>query len=411
VTALGVFALLATPTLFLAPKATLEVAAKTELRRRLPGDQNPDGTRDYQAYDWQLGGLARYALDNRRGKISLAYIPELTYVDFADAQRTTEFSNGFEFESEWRWRRTRVFLSDGLAFGTRGSSSLSVAPLPDPVTGALVVQAVPSASVVHYVANDLTVGVAHTLSRRSDVSVSASYSIAGGSDRASRLVLPLAIGERILGQWQYRVARPDSLVTEASGDTVLTTATNAPTTRTSVAGATERWRHDWSPNTHTELAVGARLAVQSLPATIWYGYPAASASLSQRILTGPEHGVLTLELGAGFDVAIDRLTGFPDRRGQGTATATWKLDRTTVRASGGRAQSLYRDDPNSVTITYGEGGIGYRVLDPLEILGGVRAVDQRYIGATTLPATQRVYQGLQWTTFIGVAWTPTPRVL
>lgn len=410
-TGLGLFALFALPSSAMAPVTTLELAAKTELRRREPGDRKPDGSLGARAYDFQIGGMGRLSLNFHRGKISLSYLPQFAYVNFAETQRVTDFSNGIDLASEWHWRRTRLTLDDQLAFGRRDSSSVSLSLVPDPITGATVVQPLPANTAFNYVSTGATAGLGHTLSRRSELVFSAGYGISGGADDASRRVLPLATSQRVVGQWQYRAARPDTLVTEATGDNVHTnTSTRGFVTRSSLAGATERWRHEWTPNTHTELAVGARLAAESRPETTWYGYPAASVTVAHRRFIGPEHAALRLEASAGFDVAIDRLTGLPDRRGQGTALAEWSLRRTTLHLSGGHAQSLANDNPNSLTITYGEAGVAYRLLDTLQLLGGVRAVDQRY-RAPNVPAAQLVVNGLQWTTFVGLVFESPPMPL
>jgi hypothetical protein len=459
VTGIALYALLAALPGFMAPVATLEVGARTELRQRQPGNGNSD-----RAFDLELSGLTRWALDFRRGRLSLAYLPQFSYGNFTDAgDSVTELLHGVEFDAEWRWRRTRLALAERVAFGTRSGSSLSVALEPDPVTGALVLQPLPANTQLHYVATGTTMSVAHALSRRSDLGVSAGYSISGGSDELSRRVLPLAVGERALLQWQLRTSSVDTWVSELGGEFVRTSALpGAPAdTRSTLVGAIERWRRRWTTRTRTELAAGARFAIETVSRTAYYGYPTGSASITHRLVTGgtegatggtagttretsetareadgttretrgatretsgttgqsrqssegddrigtsSRHATLELEANCGFDVVIDRLTGLPDRRGQVTAQAEWSLDRTSLRGAAGRAQSLARDDPNSLVVTYSEAAVRYRLLDPLALEAGVRVVDQHYQS----PTAQAIASGLSWTTFVAIAFAPPP---
>jgi hypothetical protein len=123
--------------------------------------------------------------------------------------------------------------------------------------------------------------------------------------------------------------------------------------------------------------------------------------------TGSRHATLELEASSGFDVVIDRLTGLPDRRGQVTARAEWSLDRTSLRAVVGRAQSLARDDPSSLVVTYGEAAVRYRLVAPLALEAGVRALNQHY-QSPGAPAAQAIVSGLSWTTFVAIEFAPPP---
>ena len=391
-----VLALVALP-VAAAPSYSVAGGARTELRLRTPGDIHTDGTTGARAADAELALNGRFITTFRRIALGIGYLPKLTLSDFT-AEPVREILHGAEASLTWNGPRAALTLRQSFSYGERNFSALS-GPRIDPRTGDVSTQAALEGSVV-YLSSDTQLSSALVLSRRSRLTLTTGYTLAGGANEESREQLPLTSGPRGAVSWDYAQTRFDTLVTQVDG-TVQRVDVGGDTASKSVIliGLSQAWRRRWARATTGEIALGLDFSSVS-PSEQSSISPAGLASLSHRLNSGPSHATLDLLASVGADNVVDQLTGDVDTRGQATARAIWTLVPVAVHAQVTRVQSL-RQSESSLELIAAELGSRVALARPLALDLGVRMVHQSLEEESAAPETL-ASAGLNWVVFVGL---------
>jgi hypothetical protein len=168
-----------------------------------------------------------------------------------------------------------------------------------------------------------------------------------------------------------------------------------------LAQVTEAWLHRFNRVTTSTLGLGAALDVsrnsvgEDSRAVL---YPVVDAALTHNL------PAKRLELGLNLRVApvVDRMRGEIEPRALLDASSMYRPSgRLAVWGRAGAAQSLPWSEPDSLTLGYGEAGVGVRLADWVELINGARAAYQFRKEMEPLR--------LQWMIFSGATFT-APRV-
>jgi len=387
VTALSVLALTVAPVLA-APE--LGFMERTELRLRNPGD----------AVDAEQWAGARLRLVMPRQTFSLSYLPRLSFTDvFYDV--TVDLLHAAELTADFEWRKARLSFAEHAAYGTRSFTALAPAQ-GDVVIGNPGQRIVTVTGPVDYGSSDTTLTLTLELGRRSDLELSGGYLFDGGLDDEAKTVIPFVHGPRARVEWRYQLARRDTLGSALEGERLYSDDGFDDTElRSDLLRWRERWAHEWSPGTTTELSAGAALARTTAldEGAEWFAI--GSGSLSKTIRTGPNAEFLNLETLVQVDVTIDRLVGLPDQRLDVALRGTWTRDPYTLFAGLGHTQSLRWDEPNSLVLYSGDVGARYQWTRALMWEGGFRAAYQT-VRAPTTTATASAAEGFNWVVLVAL---------
>lgn len=316
---------------------------------------------------------ATLLLRSRSWDLSLGYAPRLTL-------RQLDVSGAFEalqtgtLGLSWHGRRTVLSVHGDATYGTQRFTSLDLqSALPE---GSSSIQRLPAAVPLAYMSARGGAIVTHTPAPRWALDGAFEYSVAGGTDAASRAVVPLQSGPHGALGATYSLTRIDHLATALDASYALFSSGPEAT----VGLATETWRRALSRRTDSSFGLGiaGTISRDGSAAEPRYGaYPVAEAALSHR---APDR------LDARFSLAlapvVDRLSGRVDERLQGAAAATWSFaPRLGVRARISAAQTVPWSEDDAVTLVLGEAAISARVSDRLQLEVGTRGASQEPGGA------------------------------
>jgi hypothetical protein len=216
-------------------------------------------------------------------------------------------------------------------------------------------------------------------------------------------VIPFVHGPRGRLEWRYQATRRDSIGTAFEGERLWsdTNALGEDDLRSGLVRWRERWDHEWSAATSTELFGGAILArTTALPDHTEF-YATGGGSLSNRTKTGPGAQFLDIDTLAQVDVLIDRLTGLPDQRLDLNLKGAWTMEPYVVYGNLGHTQSLRRNQPNALYLYSGEAGARYQWTRALMLEGAFRGAYQT-IGAPTTTAAADAAEGFNWVVLVAL---------
>jgi hypothetical protein len=299
----------------------------------------------------------------------------------------------------WHDRDVRAAVTEDLTYGQFNSQNVALAttvgaPNATTPTGAMgptPLQPVAANQTITLLTTRTAAAVSVRAGRRASFSVDGGYTVGGGLDAFSQLVLPREYGPSADASFSYDLSRRDQAVTVAHAWAthfenaicrVLTpqglTLTPPCSPDDQLVAIAQGIRHALRPATGVELSAGVavtqmRLDAKSVYHAAWY--PTAEASLSHRF---GERGRSTLQLGAQLEPAVDQLAGVITDRLQGEASFADVLNEvTTVRASAFALQTVPTTDPYAETMVSGEVGALFRVNRRLHVGIGERGVWQR----------------------------------
>jgi hypothetical protein len=377
--------------LFLAAalRGSLELGDRTEAR--LTGTTGPTSL----SAEVMTNPSAVLRLDTRRWEISARYAPSLTFRGLGLDPTLDLLHRGHLEASIEATRRLRVrFLGDGSYGSVR---FLSPALAEADLQSAQPIDALPGAETIRFASLRAGAGVLFAATRRLKLDASAEYGLSGGVDAASQETYPQISGPRAEVGADVAITRRDS-ARSAAGATWVTFTSGEEAV---VALITETWRHRFTRRTTSTLGIGAALDSVRAPGGAGRSialYPVAEAAIAHRL--PPKR----LELGLGLRVApvIDRLRGDVEPRLLLDASTAWKPNRRlSAWGRAGAAQSIPWGERDSLTLAFGEAGVGVRLADWVELINGARAAYQ--LRAETEP------QRAQWMIFTGATFT-APRV-
>jgi hypothetical protein len=425
----AVLAALALPVLA-GPKPTLGLQARAELRLREPGDPPPGGDitkTEKVSADYELTTGATLDLKLRRWSFSLGYSPRYTGQNF-NHDVTHELLHTGNLAIGYRFKRVTLTLSEIVTYGdrsyysllvptTRGEAPAGEAPVPGPAaptpgagapvppTGPADIQAVPQNTRIRYFGSTTSLVSTATLSPRSTLGLGAGYTIGGGADDESRATLPMAAGPFGFATWTYNLRHGNQLTTQAQGTATETRPAVPPRIRTTLIAAQEIWARQWARRTTSTLGIGASVNRTKPGDGRWRPAPDAFATLSHGIITGPRGALLTLGAGVSDASVLDQLTGRADNRVTVTGSVTWNYRKLLLYANANRTQSPDASEENAVVLTAGDFGARQQLGQMFALEAGVRLFHQSIQNQTT-PAAQLAYDGITWTEFVALTFTP-----
>ena len=384
-----------------APSTSLDLAARSEARVRIPGDQGVDTKAEPSSYDWELGATSNLLIDFRDTKIQVGYAPRFSLNDFSHQAIRNLWQTG-TFGLTWLWPRVQLSLTETAAYGDRYFSALSNVANADPATGSVVVQALPRSTSVRDVNSDTALKSSLAITRRTSLNLLLGHQLGGGIGAASRAVVPFFTASRALVSLDYKLTQHDTISTLAQGLYTRTSSAVPPDVHVFVGRVGETWQRQWAQGTVSTLGAGAAVIPPYSLNDSLRVRPTGLAALTQAFSAGPHHGAVQLGVRGGVDVVVDRLTGAAETRGQIGANAAWTLQDWTFSTQVTHARP-FAAQPNSFALTTGEARVTLRAAKPITVDSAVRILQQRALepvaGAPPLAAA-----GFQWGALVAVSY-------
>lgn len=366
---------------------SLELGDRTEAR--FTGTTGPTTL----SAELMTGPSALLRIGSHRWDISARYAPSLTLRGLGIEPALDILHRGRDEVSIDATRRLNVGVFGDGSYGT--ARFLSPALPEVDLANAQPIDVLPGLDTIRYASLQTGVEARFAATRRITLDAVAEYGFSGGVNEASEAAYPQIAGPRVKLGADVAITRRDGARTTAEA----TGVTFSSGEQAALAVLTEAWKHRFTRSTASTLGVGAALDSWRLSAgassrvTL---YPVAEAAL--------EHTRKRLDLGLGVRVApaIDRLRGDIEPRLLLDASARWtSSQRFSAWGRAGAAQSIPWGVRDSLTLAYGEAGVGVRLADWVELVNGARAAYQ--LRAETEP------QKLQWMIFSGATFT-APRI-
>jgi hypothetical protein len=391
----------------LAANGVFTLTDRTEIRVR-----NPDPISNALALDTDTLVDARAVITLPSTLYTIAYIPQLSLLDFNGAGIHPALIHGAQLAADWHSHRTRIVVSEQAAYGDLTFESLQSLPSPaSPPTPATPGQPaplpsptlVPAAQSVRYAFSKTTVGSTVDL-RPWTLTMDVAYQLSGGADSAAEQTLPFEHGPLADASADLKLGARDHLITIATFSQWSFSSGNDDV----LAQAEEQWRHHWARMTDTSLGVGAYETHVRPSFTAPYQddvSAVADAAIDQGFSQGANHE--ELRLGAAVGPLVNRLTGQVDERVSATAEAIWSRRRVTVRLFGSAAESVQQNTVTAGRYVTGEVDAVYRATDVVTFDMGARALSQlqNTAGAAPGPNEAAPIVGVQFNqvvAFLGV---------
>jgi hypothetical protein len=387
--------------LMAAPSTSLDLAARTEARVRIPGDQGLDTKAEPSSYDWEMGATSNLLIDFRDTKIQVGYTPRFSFNDFTHQAVRNLWQTG-AFGITWLWPRVQLSLTETGAYGDRYFSALSNVSSADPATGSVVLQALPRSTSVRDVNSDTALKSSLAMTRRTSLNFLLGYQLGGGIGAESRTIVPFFTASRALASVDYKLTLHDTVSTLVQGLYTRTSSPIPPEIRVFVGKAGETWQRQWAKGTSTTFGAGAAVIPAYALNDSLQVRPTGLANVTQAFSAGPDHGQVQLGAGGGVDVVVDRLTGIADTRAQIGANGAWTLQKWTFSSQITHARSLTAQ-PNSLALTTGEVRVSLHLTKPITLDSAVRILQQRALDpiAGTPPL---VAAGFQWGALVAFSY-------
>jgi opacity protein-like surface antigen len=398
-----------------APRSLATTGVRSELRFR-KGQDVETGVGNETGWDVDTTGTAGLAFDWRRTQLALTYMPRLVFTDFAGPEASRDFTQAANLALTFQGRSYTLVLSQQGEYGRRRFTALERAET-NPTTGMPITNTVPASTSVLYAASVTQASLRLLLTRRSELTLTASYTINGGVDAESRRTLPLVVGPRFDSAWAYAVTARDSLGLTLSaswlkslGSTDTDTANGmdnvlAEDVNTGVVTFGQRWDRAWRPELKSSLWVGeALLFERGRSAQV---LPQAFGTLTRAFAGSSEHGALEVSLGAGTAIDTDRVTGTARPYVRGTLQVAWTAYPLRTYVLGGALKTIGASETNAATTFNAEAGASYNFIRPLALELGTRVSDQSIDSPTTTSAAA-ADTGFAFAAFVALAWRPEP---
>jgi len=344
--------------------------------------------------------LKQHSWDTTMGYTAFAIIPDLE-----TGQPIPQILQTASIGEVWHDRTIRIGIFESGQYGGENSAylsspsspvtSASLTPgAPAPVTGTPGVQALANPATLHFGSSrtDLTSQV--TVSRRWVETNLIEYAVQGGTDAASRAILPVVYGPRAEATVRYSASRIDAAETSVSGAHSDSTsgacfpALINPLPAGSICEptgdtlqATETWRHHFTRQSEAWLGAGpAVVAARLRPSSAYEDavYPAVLAGFQYK--RSVEHVRTVLRFDAQIAPLVDVRSGIVDDRAQGILTLQVPL--RDVNVLGGLSATRSVASLLSQPVSAVRGSVEVEVkLDPeLSVGAGVRYAWQEQTG-------------------------------
>ncbi len=341
--------------LVLAAPTRYEVALRTEVRGRTPGNEG----------DLQLNPAL--SLIAPLGPISLlaSYTPRILVFE-PQARNTVSLLHRVRLLGEQKSRRgNRVFLDEQIAYGENSFSWLVVAaeggqPLFDRLT-----QVPP----LRYFSESTALGIDQALSRSLRVSATATYAVSGGADAEARSIVPLQHGPRLALNLAWAIGTRDAFLAGVAASLAYFSTGQ----RSYIADASAGWRHQLSSQTEVDVLLGAGAGRQLGVDESVRVYPFVGAGLRRQSLPTSRHH-LAASLRVGLAPAIDPLNGSVYPRAESFATLEYSpVSRLMLAASGGAAAAL-SGSVSGQRLGFGALSASYELNPHFSLTAGVRFI-------------------------------------
>lgn len=370
----------------------LTLSDRTEVRFRAPGTVTTAMTRA-ASLDLETTPEARLTLASRRSRYTFTYAPRLTLWDVSTGAQPTLLHAG-AVRVEWHSHLTRLSLEQAGSYG--GMSFAYVSLQPGPGGAPPRVDVVPTPQILQYGSSTTTLASRLAL-RRWTLTTSAGYRLSGGTDAASRALLPFQSGPFGEAAADHAITRRDHVVTTVSASEAA--FSSGP--ESVVVEVNEGYRHLWTRTLETRLTLGVsevRVRAGASASYVFETYPVAEIVLDEHPRTAEGH--LAVRFGARLGPVVNQLLGIVDERVQGTLAVGYAYRRLATHAFAVASQSVPTSRPYATTLLSGELGAAYGVSRVVSFDVGVRALWQR------ADVTRAAF--LQGTAFIGVTLRAPP---
>ena len=413
----------------LAQLITLSVGDRTEARYVASGD--------LKRFEGSTVPSVGLALGTRRLRIYSSFSAAITLAPLETTPRyTTTFYTG-ALGVERSWRRDRVYVGTGFAFGeidfgtqaltgnrfrpdstppadtTSGNKDPSTSTPQDKPPDMGTMGAMPpttpgttpggvttpnsdlvraSGGVARYGVVTVGIGYGRNETPTTSWSLDGGYSISGALDKESEERYPLVKSFRVGATLNLTMGRNDGL----GSMLFLQQATASNGTSSQLVSLTETWVHRLSPQTFTTLLgglVGTRSPEENDIITKYTIFPTVAVGIGTRRRLG--RGVFSCNANAGSAPVLDLVTAAVDPRlsfglgagyGQGRFSASLAVGSAISIAGSNSAGALQ-------SVTSGV-GVGYQALDNLSVTAGGRQSWQTFQGSTAIPFSYAAFLGV-----------------
>jgi hypothetical protein len=395
---------------------------RTDVRLR-----DPDPITNRAAIDFDTYLDARAVLHARKDVYTLAYLPQLSFLDVNDVTRAATFLNAGLAAAEWNWPRARLSLTESASYGRESFASLAAVtpgtaappssgtsqgqPAPPPTT-----QLVPVAETFFYESSVTTLASSVRL-RPWTLLASIGYRVSGGTGQtatpsamattattttaaaADAATFPLQKGPVGEASADYAATPRDHLITDLKGTEA--SFSNGPDDL--LVDLEERWTQRWSRATDTLLAGGVAETRERQATTVPYVFaadPVAEATVTEHIGRGRDQ--FQVRLDARLAPVINPLVGSVDENVQGSLTTGWTHRRLLVQVLAIAGETVDQGAPTAYRSFSGELDVAYHLSEALSFDGGARLLTEAQneptqnltIGVpsavTTVPFTQEL---------------------
>jgi hypothetical protein len=273
------------------------------------------------------------------------YQPQVTFVDVGrsvqrNVMHDASLALGVAPSSVWSLTAT--------ATGGMGRTDLVTENLRPSLPAGTIPDSIATRQVLEVERAGMSLALRSAPTRRSTVELGAGASVGGGTDRASRVYLPMERSANAAAGYRYAVTREDRVGLDVSGQVSrLEQAADAagPQTTSAFGVAIATWRHQLTPSVETRSGAGAMWLYSDLPAKDGAAErrtrarPAAELGLDMKSLTRDVNGEAVARLWAD----IDRITGEVSQQLQGSATLGWAM-RPSLKLSASAGAALAWQD-------------------------------------------------------------------
>lgn len=395
-----------------APSTTGLASARSEVRVRSSQAGGAQSSSAAPALDIDTTGTVGLSFDWRPTRFSFVYAPRFVVNDVVGPQAARDFLQGLDLLLALQSRSYTLTLTNHVEYGYRRFTALDAAQI-DPQTQRPIVGVTPGPNSVQYAATFVQAALRMSLTRRSDLLLTARYGLNGGVDEESRKTLPLLVGPRLDALWTYGLTRRDTTGIGVSG--TWTRSVGAVQTGPGQTGAVnsgaltvgQRWDRTWRRDLRSSLLVGIGLLYR--PSHELQPLPQGFATLTRAFPGGANHGALELSLAGGTSIDADPLTGQTRPNVRATGQVAWTAYPYRAYVLGGALKTLESAGTttagNAATVYMADTGVSYAVLRPLVLELGVRLTDQKVDAPSTASAVAAA-NGFTYAAFFAVAWRP-----
>jgi hypothetical protein len=352
--------------LLLAAAGVLDLGGRSEIRVR--------GDADSAFFDVEATPTAALRLRSPTWEASLGYAPRFTLRQ-VDPRASFEVLHAATLAASWRRPRTTLSLQGRGTYGTESFASLALQTAP---SGSPQLDRLPETTRIDYASLRAGATLRHAASRRWLITGSVGYSLGGGTDDASRTVIPFQSGPYGSLGAEAALTRKDRLVSTLQASHARFSSGPEIT----VIEASEAWRRTLTRRTESSLRAGVAGALHhsfDSGARRAALYPVAEATLLHTLPADR----LALRASVWIAPVVDRLSGLVDERLQGAVSGTWNVTpRLAVRGQVGAAQSIPWTGDQAIRLALADVAMSVKVNERLHVDVGTRGALQSPRGAS-----------------------------